>query len=187
VGAICAWATVWPPSDAEFQRRIVLAALRLLERPVGAVIIEDFPDDDPRERADPDWRPPLLPPVSDAHAPAMLAVQLGAEITLLADAYRRCIADRGRTTVGLSGLSAPELGRYVGDWLCDPEPPSPPSASPSNRRMPEPNIGDRNSYGSCVDEFRTAKLRRGSRTFAQDPGAAKMVEDYYDFPMGSDF
>src|SRR6516162_6039653 len=44
----------------------------------------------------------------------------------------------------------------------------PPSASPSNRRMPEPNIGDRNSYGSCVDEFRTAKLRRGCRTFAHD-------------------
>ena len=41
-------------------------------------------------------------------------------------------------------------------------------ASPSNRRMPEPNIGDRNSYASCVHEFRTAKLRRGSRTFAQD-------------------
>jgi|SRR6516162_5675890 hypothetical protein len=44
----------------------------------------------------------------------------------------------------------------------------PPSASPSNRRMPEPNIGDRNSYGSCVHVFRTAKLRRGSRTFAHD-------------------
>jgi hypothetical protein len=28
--------------------------------------------------------------------------------------------------------------------------------------------GDRNSYGSCVHEFRTAKLRRGSRTFAHD-------------------
>ena len=34
--------------------------------------------------------------------------------------------------------------------------------------MPEPNIRDRNSYGSCVHEFRTAKLRRGSRTFAHD-------------------
>ena len=44
----------------------------------------------------------------------------------------------------------------------------PPSASPSNRRMPEPNIGDRNSYGSYVHEFRTAKLRRGSRTLAHD-------------------
>jgi hypothetical protein len=114
-----------PPSDPEFQRRIVLAALKLLERPAGPVILEDFPDDDPRERADPDWRPPLLPPVPANRGPAMLAARLDAEIALLADAHRRWIADHGRTTVGLSGLSTPELGRYVGDWLCGPEPPSP--------------------------------------------------------------
>ena len=44
----------------------------------------------------------------------------------------------------------------------------PPSALPSNRRMPEPKIGDRNSYGSCLHESQAAKLRRGSRTFAHD-------------------
>jgi hypothetical protein len=44
--------------------------------------------------------------------------------------------------------------------------------------MPEPNIGDRNSHGSRVHEFRTAKLRRGSPA---RPGAARMIEDYYDF------
>src|SRR6516164_6074273 len=60
----------------------------------------------------------------------------------------------------------------------------PPAVSPSSRRMPEPNIGDRNSHGSRVHEFRTAKLRRGSPA---RPGAARMIEDYYDFPMGSDF
>jgi hypothetical protein len=53
--------------------------------------------------------------------------------------------------------------------------------------MAEPNTDDRNSHGSRVDEFRTAKLRRGSRTSVQDQGAARMIEDYYDFPMGSDF
>jgi hypothetical protein len=30
------------------------------------------------------------------------------------------------------------------------EPGGPPTASPSNRRMPEPNTGDRNSHGSRV-------------------------------------
>jgi hypothetical protein len=53
--------------------------------------------------------------------------------------------------------------------------------------MPEPNTGDRNSHGSRVDEFRTAKLRRGSPTSVQDQGAARMIEDYYDLPAGSDF
>jgi len=37
-----------PPSDPAFQKRVVLAALRLVERQSGPVIIEDFPDDDPR-------------------------------------------------------------------------------------------------------------------------------------------
>ena len=54
---------------------------------------------------------------------------------------------------------------------------------PSRRRV-KPNIGDRNSHGSRVHEFRTAKSRRGSPA---RPGAARMIEDYYDFPMGSDF
>ena len=62
----------------------------------------------------------------------------------------------------------------------------PPTASPS-RRMPEPNTGDRNSHGSRVEEFRTAKLRRGSQMSVQDKGAARMIEDYYDLPMDSDF
>jgi hypothetical protein len=57
----------------------------------------------------------------------------------------------------------------------------------SSRRMPEPNTGDRNSHGSRVDEFRTAKLRRGSPRSVEDQGAARMIEDYYDFPIGSDF
>jgi hypothetical protein len=49
--------------------------------------------------------------------------------------------------------------------------------------MPEPNIGDRNSHGSRVHEFWTAKLRRGSR----HDQVRRMIEDYYDVPMGSDF
>jgi hypothetical protein len=63
----------------------------------------------------------------------------------------------------------------------------PPTASPSSRRMPEPNTGDRNGLGSVVDEFRSAKLRRGSPDVCPGQGAARMIEDYCDFPMGSDF
>ena len=40
-----------PPSDPTFQKRVILAALRLLERVRGPVIIEDFPDDTTRSTA----------------------------------------------------------------------------------------------------------------------------------------
>ena len=72
------------------------------------------------------------------------------------------------------------LGGVLARWR-------PPSASPSSRRMPEPNTGDRPSHGSRVDEFRTAKLRRGSPDVCPRLGTARMIEDCYDFPMGSDF
>jgi hypothetical protein len=54
-------------------------------------------------------------------------------------------------------------------------------------RMPEPNTGDRTSHGSRVDEFRTAKLRRGSPDVCPGPGCGEDDQDYYDFPMDSDF
>jgi hypothetical protein len=120
-----------PPSEPAFQRRVVLGALRLLERPTGPVIIEDFPDDDPREKSDAAWRPPSLPAILANRTPVVLASRLDAEIPLLADLHRRWIAERGRTTVGLSGLSAQELGAYIGEWLHGREPPSPnPGFSP---------------------------------------------------------
>jgi hypothetical protein len=111
-----------PPGEPGFQRGVVLAALRLLECKAGPVIIEDFPDDDPREKADPSWLPPPLLTVPANHAPAALASRLDVEIPTLAHSHRRWIAAHGRTTVGLSGLPMPELGDYVGEWLRGREP-----------------------------------------------------------------
>jgi hypothetical protein len=49
----------------------------------------------------------------------------------------------------------------------------PPTAAPASRRMPEPNTGDRNSHRSRVEEFRTAKLRRGSPDVCSGQGCGK--------------
>jgi len=102
-----------PPSDPQFQKRVIMAALQLLERQAGPVVIENFPDDDPRERPDPGWRPPL----SEARLGDGSADILAAEIEELASSYRRFVAQHGRTLVGLSGLSIPEAGRYIAAWL----------------------------------------------------------------------
>jgi hypothetical protein len=114
-----------PPSDPGFQKRVILAALRLLEREDGPVLIEDFPDDDPRATPDLAWRPPFPPAMAAAGSAEALSERLEAEIGLLRGAHGRWVAQHGRTTVGLSGLPMAECARYVADWLRGKAPPSP--------------------------------------------------------------
>jgi hypothetical protein len=114
-----------PPSDPAFQSRVILTALRLLERETGPVIIEDFPDDDPRAQPDPAWRPPFSPAAAAAGSAESLAARLEAEILLLRGGHERWVAQHDRTAVGLSGLPISESTRYVADWLRGKAPPSP--------------------------------------------------------------
>jgi len=114
-----------PPGDPGFQKRVILAALHLLERDSGPVIIEDFPDDDPRAQPDPAWRPPFIPASVAAGPASSLAARLEAEILLLQGAHERWVAQHRRTTVGLCGLPIGDGARYVADWLRGNAPPSP--------------------------------------------------------------
>lgn len=114
-----------PPSDPAFQKRVILAALRLLERDTGPVVIEDSPDDDPRATPDSTWRPPFVPTAVATGPAESLAARLEAEILLLRGAHERWVARHRRTTIGLSGLSISECARYVADWLRGKAPPSP--------------------------------------------------------------
>jgi len=118
-----------PPGDAAFQKRVLLAALRLLERDDGPVLIEDFPDDDPRARPDPAWRPPLpetgAPETAANRPPQMLAQRLEAEIASLRQAHARWRERHGYSTIGLSGFSPAEAGLYIAGWLRGEMPASP--------------------------------------------------------------
>jgi len=114
-----------PPSDPPFQRRVILAALRLLERASGPVIIEDFTEDDPRAQPEPGWDPPQIPAASVVGSAEALAARLEAEIPLLQGAHDRWFSRHGRTAIGLSALSMAECGRYVADWVRGRAPPSP--------------------------------------------------------------
>jgi hypothetical protein len=114
-----------PPGDPAFQRRVILAALRMLEAGGGPVLLGDFPDDDPRERPDPGWRPPTAATATGDGSIAALADAFETEIARLADPYDRSLKRRGRTTVGLSGLPLVDAGRYVAAWLRGEAPASP--------------------------------------------------------------
>jgi hypothetical protein len=113
-----------PPSDPPFQRRVVLAALKLLGREDGPVLIENFPDDDPRWQPDPDWHPPFRPPpVTDSSGEA-LALRLEAEVLQLQRAHERWTRQNRRTTVGVSGLVIADAAHYAAEWLRGKEPES---------------------------------------------------------------
>jgi hypothetical protein len=112
-----------PPSDPALQKGVILAALRLLEAEAGPVLLADFPEDDPRETPDPRWRSSI----EQAHSEATLV----SEIAALAAPYERSCRERGRTTVGLSGLSPAAAAEYVTAWLNGTPPASPvPDMSP---------------------------------------------------------
>jgi hypothetical protein len=116
---------VGPPNDAAFRKRVILAALGLLEAKPQASLIVDFPDDDPREKADAGWQPPIpygAPADEDGDA---LADAVLAELRALAPAYAQSCAKRLRSTVGLSGLPPAECGAYLAAWLRGAPPPSP--------------------------------------------------------------
>ncbi|MFI4947907.1 MAG: hypothetical protein ACHQC9_03820 [Alphaproteobacteria bacterium] len=102
-----------PPNDPAFQKRVILAALNLLDAAAGPVLLADFAEDDPREAPDERWRPPLAWQTGDG----ALADALDAEMQALAAAYARSCTERGRSTVGLSGLAPAAFGEYIGAWL----------------------------------------------------------------------
>jgi len=93
------------PDDAPFQRRVVTAALGLLQRTDGP-LIADYPEHVPEVTDFSGWACPinLAPSQTDS---------LAAEIDRLATWYDQSVAKRGRTTVGISGLDMPAAGALV--------------------------------------------------------------------------
>ena len=97
------------PGDAPFQRRVVKAALDLLERTDGP-LIADYPEhvDEPADFSG--WACPInLSPAS--------VDSLAAEVDRLATWHDRALAKQGRTTVGVSGLERPAAGALVAEAL----------------------------------------------------------------------
>jgi hypothetical protein len=93
------------PDDPPFQRRVVKAALDLLERTDGP-LIADYPEHVPEVTDFSGWACPinLAPAETDS---------LAAEIDRLATWYVRSRTALGRTTVGVSGLDMPAAGALV--------------------------------------------------------------------------
>ncbi len=107
------------PNDAAFQKRVLMAALALLERPAGPVL-EDYPEEAGSTITSLDEDdmtgmvcPIALPKPADETAPGTGTTQaLMREIASLAPWYDLAVRTRGRTTVGPSGLSIDAAALY---------------------------------------------------------------------------
>lgn len=121
------------PGDAAFQRRVVVAALRMLERRDGPVLLEDFADDAPSQAGRADWVPSFeLPVPASPSTPAQWADALAAEMALVQPWWERARERFGRSTVGVSAQPPQAWPGYAAAFLAGelPDPP-PPLTSPA--------------------------------------------------------
>jgi hypothetical protein len=121
---------------AAFQRYVITAALRLLERASGPVILEDFAADDPSAADLPGWQPPFALPGGTPALGSGIAIEqaLLQETRAIAPFYERFVAANGRTMFGLSGLTLDACVAWLAAWLRgDPAPFPDPTFAPAQR------------------------------------------------------
>jgi hypothetical protein len=111
------------PSDAAFQRRVLLAALGLLAKPTGPVL-QDFTEDAPAPSGGD--AEAFVCPVSFAPPSTQgnLAAEFQREIAELSTWHELTKKKRGRTTASLSGLSLSQAAKFVSDLADDDKTPS---------------------------------------------------------------
>ena len=111
------------PNKPDFQRRVLLDALKLLERYDGP-LIEDFPDAPPGPSADMDgWTCPvnLATPTSDLSDVEKIALDLKQEVALLRPWHERSIKNfKGRRLDGLTDHSPEEIIDFLVSFVDDP-------------------------------------------------------------------
>lgn len=107
------------PNDAAFQKRVLLAALKLFEEPVGPVL-QDFGDDAPvADGADVVWACPvnLTRREADLHSNDAMRAAFKREMVELRPWYDLAVKKKERTTVGVSGLGLEQIVDFVGAFL----------------------------------------------------------------------
>jgi hypothetical protein len=104
------------PGEPDFQRRVLHAALALLERDDGPVILEDFPDEAPVAPSPADaesWACPVsFHPPSDGD-PELVRETL-AEVAQLAPWHEIYVEQRGRSAPPACGMTHEEVIRSLG-------------------------------------------------------------------------
>jgi len=106
--------------DAGFQTRVMKAALELLRRNDGPVLLEDFPDDAPSMTDTAGWTPALALPVRPAGLPTVVAgwiAALEAEFGAVGPHWQAAQERFGRTTVGNSRQEMSAWAPFAAQFL----------------------------------------------------------------------
>lgn len=91
------------PNDVELQRRVLKAALSLLDEPGPEPLLKDFPEEASNRDGDPDWR-----------FPGELSVEsVVAEAKSLLPLWHKAQTVLNKTTVGISGLAPDAAVEYI--------------------------------------------------------------------------
>jgi len=115
------------PGAPAFQTRVLRHALQLLEARSGPILV-DFPEDVPTlaERPMAFVCPvSFAPPLDTLQDTDRLRAALQQEISQLRTWYDLAVTQRGRTTMGVSGLAPEDLGTFIGAFLDGDAPPNP--------------------------------------------------------------
>lgn len=114
------------PNDTDFQKKVLITLLKLLERPDGPVILDDYPLDAPESDEE---TAVLSCPVrfddqtTDDSDP--LKTRFLREIQAMRPWYDMALKKRGRTSLGGSGIDIDFLGEYIYAYVKGEEPDNP--------------------------------------------------------------
>lgn len=106
------------PNQPVFQRRVLDAALDLLDEREGP-ILRDFDVDPPVTTATEDWRPPfkLLAPPDAPISPEALSQGFLREVAEMSEKHAAVFSAKGHTLAGVSGLSIEGIASLIVEFL----------------------------------------------------------------------
>ncbi len=124
------------PNDPDFQKKVLVATLELLEAPEGPVLT-DFPEDAPTSEEPISLACPLVlqEVEGDVSETEKLCRDFKREMTSLRPWYDRALKERKRTAVGVSKLSHEETADILCSFLNNENPQNPREDVPFDKEL----------------------------------------------------
>jgi hypothetical protein len=145
-----------PANDAAFQRKVLAAALQLLESAKSPGEIVDFDADDPDELDDANW----------VCAVPAGAADLASEVAAVQPHYDRAVARFGRTTVGLADVSMESAAKFLAAYAVD-----------EGAQRPRTGMAPASLMRFCADDVKAFYLEAASS--GEGSPSSRQMKDWF--------